>query len=90
MSGSSVDWGATIGWLAVVASVYGGFLLSGVLRRAGKGRLAVSVPVWVFAPTALLFEWLGSGISKQDAMLIAGFAIFLSVITWAQMRRDLT
>jgi len=87
MESNPSSWLPTAAWLGAILSVYLGFILSGKLARAEKPLLAISVPVWVFAPTMTLLQSWGGGVSKTDVLAILGFAAVLVLVTWGYVRK---
>lgn len=87
MNSHSISWTSTLVWLATVCSIYVGFLISGKLARAGKGFVAATVPLWIFAPTALIAHAVGSELSNEDIWIILGFAGVLALVTWGHLRQ---
>jgi hypothetical protein len=87
MEGSNIDWSATAGIIVVVVSIYGSFFVAGHMKKAGRRALAITAPFWVFAPTALLFEWWRVGrISPVSALVLIGYAAALSLLMWGHMQ----
>jgi hypothetical protein len=87
VDGDSISLMPALGWLVVVGSVYLGFALSGMFARMGRRWLAVSVPLWFFAPISLLLESLGDGASNENICVFLGFAVVLAFVTWGHLRQ---
>lgn len=89
MSVSTITWLPTAAFLLAVAAIYVGFVVSARFMKAGKRRLAVTVPAWLFAPIALLADRLFQGsTSVESALVLCGFSLALCFVTWLHVRGE--
>jgi hypothetical protein len=77
---------STVAWICIVGSIFVGFAVSAFIAKRGRPVIAATVPLWLFAPTALASTMLDGIFSWTGVCIIAGLALAFAALTWGSLK----